>query len=146
MDDTSKGRKSLGDLRADTLEPGLTAELQTTVTPGNTAKHLGSGDSRVFATPAMIMLMERTAARLTAAHLPPGLASVGIGVNVRHLAATPMGMTVTAKVKLVQVQGRKLTFQVEAFDDQEKIGEGTHERMIIDVARFTEKVKRKLSA
>jgi predicted thioesterase len=123
--------------------PGLVGELKTRVDDDKTARHLGSGDVSVFATPEMVRLMERAAVRAVDHLLPDGYRTVGIRVDVRHLAATPVGMTVRAKAELVQVEGRKLTFRVEAADDAEKVGEGLHERMIVDVGRFRERAAQK---
>jgi fluoroacetyl-CoA thioesterase len=120
--------------------PGLVGERETTVEVENTARHLGSGDVSVLATPEMIRLMERAAVRAVDHLLPDGYRTVGIHVDVRHLAATPLGMTVRAKAELLQVDGRKLTFGVEAFDDVEKVGEGVHQRMIVDLGKFRERV------
>ncbi len=125
------------------LKPGLTGELETRVDENNVASHVGSGSAAVFATPAMIALMERASVAAVDPHLPAGQASVGIEIDVRHLAATPLGMTVRARSELLEVDGRRLTFRVEAFDEAEKIGEGRHRRAIIDVERFLAKVAQK---
>jgi len=98
----------------------------------------------VLATPYMILLMENTAMESVIPYLGPGQATVGVAVNVRHLAATPMGMDVRITTELVAVDGRRLTFRVEAHDPLEKVGEGTHERVIIDVGRFADRIQRKL--
>jgi predicted thioesterase len=121
----------LSDLRA-----GLQGEAQTIVAPENTAQHMGSGGVAVFATPAMVALMEQAAVAAVAAYLPPGWQTVGVHVDVRHLAATPLGMTVTATAELLEVEGRRLSFRVTACDDREPIGEGTHQRVAIDLERF----------
>lgn len=118
------------------LSPGLTAEATTKVTPENCASAVGSGGVAVFATPMMISLMEQAAARAVAPHLAEGETTVGTLVNVQHLAATPPGLTVRAVATLEQVEGRRLVFRVEAFDDRERIGAGTHERFIVNTARF----------
>lgn len=125
------------------LAPGLTGTVSLVVGPEHTAKHLGSGNVHVFATPQMILLMEIASVKAVDHLLPEGHRTVGVALDVRHLAATPVGMTVTAKSELVQVDGRKLVFRVEAWDEQEKIGEGTHTRAIIDVQRFGQKVREK---
>ncbi len=125
------------------IVPGLVGQVTTTVTPENTAKHLGSGNAMVFATPAMIRLMEMAGVNAVDHLLPEGYRTVGVGVNVQHLAATPLGMTVTATAELVQVDGRKLTFRVDARDEQDRIGTGTHTRMIINVERFNQRVQEK---
>lgn len=125
------------------LAPGLTGTVTLVVEHEHTAKHLGSGNVHVFATPQMVRLMEIASVQAVDHLLPEGYRTVGIGLDVRHLAATPVGMTVTAKSELIQVDGRKLVFRVEVWDEQEKIGEGTHTRAIIDVQRFGQKVREK---
>lgn len=125
------------------IVPGLVGERETRVEVGNTARHLGSGDVSVFATPEMIRLMERAAVRAVDHLLPEGYRTVGIHVDVRHLAATPLGMTVRARAELLEVNGRRLTFRVEAFDDVEKVGEGVHQRMIVSLVKFRDRVKAK---
>jgi fluoroacetyl-CoA thioesterase len=125
------------------IVPGLVGERETSVEVETTARHLGSGDVSVFATPEMIRLMERAAVRAVDHLLPEGYRTVGIHVDVRHLAATPLGMTVRAKAELLEVDGRRLTFRVEAFDDVEKVGEGIHQRMIVGLAKFKERVRSK---
>jgi len=122
---------------------GLIGEATTQVVPELTARHLGSGTVAVFATPEMVRLMERAAVNGLAPHLAPGQQSVGTMVNVKHLAATPVGATVTARAELIGVDGRRLTFTVSAHDGTELIGEGMHERVLIDLARFEAKVKAK---
>ncbi len=125
------------------LPLGLRGEARMVVREEDTAQHLGSGNVAVLATPRMIALMEKASVKAVDHLLPPGQATVGSEVQVRHLAATPQGMEVTAHSELVEVEGRRLTFKVEAFDEREKIGEGTHIRFIIDLDRFREKVKAK---
>lgn len=125
------------------LTPGLRGETRLVVREEDTAQHLGSGKVAVLATPRMIALMENASVKAVDHLLPSGQATVGGEIRVRHLAATPQGMEVTAHSELVEVEGRRLTFKVEAFDEREKIGEGTHIRFIIDLDRFKEKVKAK---
>lgn len=125
---------------------GLTGEATVEVVPEVTARHLGSGTVAVFATPEMVRLMERAAVNALKPYLAEGQQSVGVMVNVRHLAATPLGATVTARAALVAVEGRRLTFAVSAHDGTDLIGEGTHERALIDLARFEAKVKAKAQA
>jgi predicted thioesterase len=125
---------------------GLTGEATVKVAYELTARHLGSGAVAVFATPEMVRLMERAAVNGLAPYLAPGQQSVGTMVNVRHLAATPLGATVTARAELIAVEGRRLTFRVEAHDGTDLIGEGTHERTTIDLARFEAKVAAKAKA
>jgi fluoroacetyl-CoA thioesterase len=115
---------------------GLTGEAVTQVVPELTARHLGTGTVSVFSTPEMVRLMERAAVNALAPHLTPGQQSVGTMVNVKHLAATPLGATVTAHAELISVEGRRLLFRVSAHDGTDLIGEGTHERALIDLARF----------
>ncbi len=124
---------------------GLVGERETMVQVANTAQHLGSGAVSVFATPEMVRLMERAAVAAVDHLLPEGYRTVGVQVDVRHLAATPLGMTVRARAELLDVEGRKLTFRVEAFDDVEKVGEGVHRRMIVRLAKFKERVQSKSS-
>ncbi len=128
---------------SDQFPLGLTGTATVAVTPEVTARHLGSGAVSVFATPEMVRLMERAAVNSLAPHLASGQQSVGTMVNVKHLAATPLGATVTATAELIEVNGRRLTFKVRAHDGAELIGEGVHERALIDLARFEAKVKAK---
>ncbi len=125
------------------LKTGMISELEIIVDDQHTAEALGSGGVRVFATPMMIALMEGAALKAVASHLPEDFTTVGLSLNVRHIAATPVGMKVTAKAELLQIEEKKLTFKVEAFDETEKIGEGTHERYIVQLSRFLQKVRQK---
>ncbi len=122
---------------------GLTGEATVVVAPENTARHMGSGAVAVFATPEMVRLMERAAVNALKEHLAAGQQSVGTMVNVKHLAATPLGATVTARAELLSVEGRRLTFKVSAHDGTDLIGEGTHERALIDLAKFEQRVAAK---
>ncbi|OIO91530.1 MAG: hypothetical protein AUK03_10935 [Anaerolineae bacterium CG2_30_64_16] len=122
---------------------GLTGEASVQVTAEVTARHLGSGAVAVFATPEMVRLMERAAVHALADHLAPGQQSVGTLVHVKHLAATPLGATVTARAELIATDGRRLTFRVSAHDGADLIGEGLHERSLIDLARFEARVAAK---
>lgn len=122
---------------------GLVGEAAVVVSPEVTARHLGSGAVAVFATPEMVRLMERAAVNGLAPYLAPGQQSVGTMVNVKHLAATPLGATVTARAELLSVDGRRLMFKVSAHDGTELIGEGTHERALIDLAKFEQRVAAK---
>ncbi|HLN63995.1 MAG TPA: thioesterase family protein [Symbiobacteriaceae bacterium] len=126
-----------------TLVPGLTGEATTKVTDANTAAAVGSGGITVFSTPMMIALMENAALRAVQPHLAEGESTVGTAVNIKHMAATPLGMNVRAVARLETVEGRRLVYTVEAFDDREKIGEGTHERFIIQVEKFLSRVGQK---
>jgi len=125
------------------LTPGLRGEARIVVREEDTAQHVRSGNVAVLATPRMIALMEKASVKAVDHLLPSGQATVGSEIRVRHLAATPQGMEVTVHSELEEVEGRRLTFKVEAFDEREKIGEGTHIRFIIDLGRFREKVKAK---
>jgi fluoroacetyl-CoA thioesterase len=125
------------------IVPGLASECQLLVREENTAIHLGSGDVSALATPEMIRWMEKASVAAVDPLLPEGHKTVGILVNVRHLAATPMGMEVRVRAELIEVDGRRLIFRVEAHDEVEKVGEGEHHRMIIDAKRFGEKVSKK---
>jgi predicted thioesterase len=127
------------------IAPGLVGERQVVVTEDLTARHLGSGKVAVLATPAMIMLMEQAALAAVDPLLPAGQQTVGVRVEVRHLAATPQGMAVRVRAELREVDGRRLTFSVEAFDEKEKVGEGRHERMIISLDRFRQKLQAKMA-
>jgi len=125
------------------LNVGLSGEKQIEVTLAVSATHMGSGSMGVFATPAMVGLIERTAMDLVQPALAENETTVGVEVHVRHLAATPLGMHVRARVELVAVEGRFLTFQAEVFDDKEKVGEGTHKRAIIRSDRFMARMQEK---
>jgi len=122
---------------------GLIGEATVVVTNEVTARHMGSGAVSVFATPEMVRLMERAAVHGLAPYLAAGQQSVGTMVNVKHLAATPLGATVTAQAELLSVEGRRLMFRVSARDGTELIGEGTHERALIDLAKFEQRVAAK---
>lgn len=126
------------------IEPGVTGEMSLTVAEEHSARHLGSGNLRVFATPAMIALMEGAAVAAIDGLLPEGQASVGIEIHVRHLAATPLGETVRARAEVTSVDGRQITFRVQAWDARDMIGEGTHTRFIIDLDRYWARVERKM--
>jgi predicted thioesterase len=126
-----------------TLEPGLVGEARTMVDRSNLASILGAGSVDVFATPAMVALMERAAWSAVQPLLTDGAVTVGTRVDVRHLAATPPGVEVRARAELVEIDGRRLIFRVEAFDTVEKIGEGTHERAIVDPARLLSRARAK---
>jgi fluoroacetyl-CoA thioesterase len=120
------------------IVPGLVGQSEIVVHEENTAQHLGSGNVAVLATPEMVRLMEQAAVAAVDHLLPDGYRTVGVEVHVRHLAATPVGMRIRVQAELVVIEGRKLTFRVEAFDEVERIGEGEHRRVIIDLERFKE--------
>lgn len=121
------------------LKVGRKGRAQTTVSTLNTAKTMGSGQLEVFATPAMIALMEQAA--VNALELPEGQSSVGTSLSIKHNAATPLGANVFAIAELVEVDRRKLVFTVEAFDDAGQIGVGKHERFVIDADSFIAKAQ-----
>ncbi len=125
------------------LSPGLVGQASELVTAELTAAQYASGLVPGFATPAMVGLMEHAAFNATASQVPAGQTTVGVEVNVRHLAGTPVGMRVRARAEVVRVDGRKIEYRVEAWDEIDKIGEGTHTRMIVDEARFNEHLSSK---
>lgn len=122
-----------------TLNVGLAGEATTVVVHENTAAAVGAGGVEVFGTPMMIALMENAAWRAVAEHLEPGYVTVGTLVNVKHLAATPLGQQVRASAELLEIDRRRLVFKVEAYDEKQKIGEGLHERFIVQLERFLQK-------
>jgi fluoroacetyl-CoA thioesterase len=125
------------------IQIGLRGEKTITVTEEVTAKHVGSGKLRVFSTPSMVALMELTATELVQPLLPDGDSTVGVEVHLRHLAATLMDARVTAKVEVTGIEGRFIDFRAEIFDERKKVGDGTHRRAAIHVARFLEKASGK---
>ena len=126
------------------LKVGMAKETQAMVTEKNIATEYGSsGSVEVFGTPAMVALMEESASKAVDKYLPEGFATVGVHLDIKHIAATPIGMNVTANAKLVGIDGKKLFFDVEAFDEKEKIGSGTHQRYIIELDKFLGKAEEK---
>jgi fluoroacetyl-CoA thioesterase len=123
-----------------TLTIGMRGEATTTVAHENTAAAVGAGGVEVFGTPMMIALMENAAWRAVADELEEGQVTVGTHVNVSHLAATPLGQRARATAELIEVDGRRLVFRVEAYDEHQKIGEGQHERFIVNLQRFLSRV------
>jgi fluoroacetyl-CoA thioesterase len=120
-------------MATDQLVPGLTAEIVTVVDDKLVVRHMGG--EGVLSTPSMIGLMERAGIQAVQGHLPEGHTTVGFEVHVKHFGATPKGKTVTVRAELVEVDGRKLRFKVEAHDQDKKVGDGTHRRAIIPVQR-----------
>jgi len=128
------------------LKPGLNGSAELKVAVEHTAPSIGSGLVPVLATPVMINVIEAAALAAVEHLLPAGHQSLGIHLDVRHFAATPVGMSVRAAAELVAVDGRTLTFRVEARDDKEPIGDGSHQRVVVNVARFDARVQKKLGA
>ena len=125
------------------VEKGIKGRREQAVTPEMSAARVGSGLVEVFATPMMISLIEQTCNESVLPYLEEGQGTVGTLVNVAHTSATPIGMRVWCESELVEVDRRRLVFKVKAFDECGPIGEGTHERFIIDTAKFMEKIKAK---
>jgi predicted thioesterase len=128
------------------LEPGLVGETEMIVNEADTAARLGSGLLPVLGTPALVGLMEGAAVRSLSSCLLPGQTSVGGRIDVRHLAPTPVGMYVRARAELTQVEGHRLVFQIEAWDQDEQVGKATHERFIVQEERFLAKAQSKAGA
>lgn len=123
------------------VKVGQKGKSEVLVTLENTAKKIGSGSLEVFATPMMVALMENAA--INALDLPEDQTSVGTYLDIKHIAATPVGMRVWAEAQIIEVEGRKLIYWVEAFDEKEKIGEGRHERFIVNSDKFMSKANSK---
>ncbi|MBI2295767.1 MAG: thioesterase family protein [Betaproteobacteria bacterium] len=126
------------------LKPGLTGSAEIVVGTRDTAPHVGSGKIGVLATPIMVNLMETAALHAVEQFMPPGYQTVGTHLDVKHFAATPVGLRVRAHAELVKVDGRTLTFRLHAEDEREPIGEGVHVRLIINVERFDVRMQKKL--
>lgn len=126
------------------LEKGIKGRQEVMVTAENSANALGSGLLEVFATPAMTALMEKTAWMSISSYMNDGEGTVGTSLNIKHSAATPIGMQVYCESELMEVDGRRLVFHLEVFDEKGKIGEGEHERFIINNAKFIDKTYQKL--
>lgn len=122
------------------ITAGLKFTASSVVTETNTATAMGSGDMEVFATPAMVALMENAAMEAVSGLLPEGSSTVGALINVTHIKPSGMGVRVTAEAELVSVEGRKLFFKVSAEDETGQIGEGTHVRYIVDREKFLGKL------
>ena len=125
------------------LRVGMAGSASLLVAEVHTAPHVGSGKVRVLATPVMVNLMEAAALDAAERYLPAGHQSLGTHLDVRHIAATPVGMRVTARAELIRIDGRHLTFQIAAHDERELIGDGTHARVIVNVARFDQRAQAK---
>ena len=127
------------------LKAGLEGHAELVVGAQHTAPRIGSGRVRVLATPEMINLMEAAAPDAAENLIPAGQQSLGTLLDVRHIAATPVGMKVRATARLVSMEGRTLNFQVEARDERDVIGDGTHQRLVVNVERFDQRVQAKLA-
>ncbi len=127
------------------ITAGMTHEMRLKTGPEHTAQKFFPKVPDVFGTPFLGGLFEGTSAELMAPHLGPGETSVGISMNLKHTAPTPLGMEVRAVTQVTQVDGRKITFKLEGFDEKEKIGEAMHERFIINEAKFNQRVEAKKS-
>lgn len=130
---------------ADQLRVGLTFEKSITVDESHAARHLAGKGIRVFSTPEMVRLMEECALEGTLPYLQPDQNTVGIRVEMRHLAATPVGMKATARCTLVEIDRRRLVFRAEVHDELERIGEGMNERFIVDRAKHEQRIEEKLA-
>jgi predicted thioesterase len=128
------------------LRPGFTGRSELTVGEEHTAPRVGSGLVSVLATPVMINLFEAAALDAVDKHLPPGYQSLGTILNVRHIAATPVGMKVRATAEILRVVGRTVYLKVAAHDEKELIGDGLHERVVVNVEKFSQRVARKTGA
>ena len=127
----------------DTLQVGMKNTVEWEVTE---ARCTARGEYRVFSTPSMTQLVESTAHQLALPHLKPGQGQVGVSITVRHMAATPMGKKVRAEAELIAIDRRKLSFKVKVFDEVEQVGESEHDRFVIDLDKYFERLKKKISA
>ena len=130
----------------DAVKPGLEGSVDLTVGEEHTAPSVGSGAIHVLGTPVMINLMEAAALAAAEHLLPAGHQSLGIHLDVSHIAATPVGMKVRATAEVTAVEGNRIKFRVEAHDEADMIGEGTHERVVVNVERFDKRVRQKAGA
>ena len=124
------------------LQTGIKGYSECTACAENSAEAMGSGELKVFATPAMIALIEKAAWQSVAPELEEGQGSVGTKLDISHIAATPLGMKLRCETELTEIDGRRLVFKAEVFDEAGKVGEGTHERFIV----FNEKFQAKADA
>lgn len=127
------------------IKPGMTGTAELVVGEEHTAPRVGSGKIRVLATPVMINLIEAAALKAAEHLLPAGHQSLGTLLNVKHIAATPVGMRIKASAVVTKVDGRNIYFDVSAEDEKEPIGGGTHERVVVNVERFDKRVQRKIA-
>src|SRR5512144_1400402 len=129
----------------DRLRTGLAGRVEIVVADEHTAPHVGSGHVHVLATPVMVNLMEAAALQAVEGLLPAGFQTVGTRLDIRHFAATPVGLRVVARAAIVAIDGRTITYRLAAEDEREPIGDRTHERIVINVARFDERMDAKLA-
>jgi fluoroacetyl-CoA thioesterase len=127
------------------LKPGFAGSVELVVGEEHTAPRVGSGRVHVLATPVMINLIEAAALEACEYLLPPGHQSLGTHLDVKHYAATPVGMKIRATAEVTKVDGRTISFRVTAADEKEPIGDGTHDRVVVNVERFAARVKRKMA-
>jgi len=130
---------------ADQLKVGMTFEKSITVTEEYAARHLAGKGIQLFSTPSMVRLMEECALEGVLPYLQPNQNTVGIRVDVRHLAATPVGMKVTARCTLMEIDRRRLVFQAEVFDELDRVGEGVNERFIVDREKHEQRIAEKVA-
>lgn len=133
-------------MNLDVMQPGLKGSTEIMVGTRDTAPHVGSGKIKVLATPVLVMLLEEAALHAVEGLLPAGHQTVGTRLDISHTAATPVGMRVTAYAEVIKVEGRKLTFRIWADDAIERIGEGIHERIIVNVERFDKRTQDKAAS
>jgi len=138
-----RGDANFAEVKKLDLRPGASGEASQVVTEQDTAAKLGSGLVAGYSTPSMIALMEMACVAAIQKDMRIGQTSVGMEVSVSHLAPTPVGMHVKARAVLQEINGSRLKFKVEAWDDKERIGEGVHTRVIIDLERFADRLERK---
>ena len=133
---------------SDPIQPGLKGEIGLVIAEEHTAQHLGSGAVRVLATPQMVLLMEQASVAAVDHLLPDGYRTVGAHVDIRHLAPTPEGFGVRAIAELIEVDGRRLTFQVQVFEEPfgevQLVGDGIHRRAIVNLKRFRDSLAQKI--
>jgi fluoroacetyl-CoA thioesterase len=127
------------------IKPGLKGASELLVAEEHTAPRVGSGRVHVLATPVMINVIEAAALAAIEHLLPEGYQSLGTRLDIRHFAATPVGMRVRAEVEVLRIEGRTVTFRVSVADEKEPVGEGTHERMVVNVSRFDVRVQDKVA-
>jgi fluoroacetyl-CoA thioesterase len=128
---------------AEKIKTGMTKEMNFQIGEEHLAGHIGSGSVRVLATPWMIALMERISHKLLEENLPEGFSSVGVSVDVQHIAPTPLGSTIRVRTEILEIQGSLILFVVNAWDEHEQIGKGKHKRVVINLKRFLNKVNAK---